>query len=345
MTKEKNKPLTYHRGYTALVLLLLCLLAGPVKSVLAGAPSEKQLQELERQTEQVEKEQAEAKRKVEDEAKQQAEEAAKRADLEKQHAAGETMKNEEDERATSVSAGEVFQDGFADGSKGPEMVVIPAGTFQMGDLAGDGASNEKPVHTVTIAQPFAMGKYEVTFDSYDKFAQDTGRALPEDSGWGRGNRPVINITWDDAVAFAAWISGETGKHYRLPSEAEWEYAARAGTTTSYWWGHKASKDRAKYGSLLSGTASVGTFPPNPFGLHDTSGNVWEWTQDCWNDNYDGAPADGTAWQSGNCGKHVLRGGSWFIMPEWLRSAFRYTYATDDRHGWLGFRLVRSLGSE
>lgn len=348
-------------GMIVVSVLLSWILFIPANRVYAEAPTDEQLLDLERQIEQQEAAQAEvkkraaeeairkakeeAKHKADEEAKRKAEEVARQAELEKQRAAEETQKKEEAVRATSVTAGDVFQDTLADGSKGPEMVVIPAGTFQMGDLTGDGLSNEKPVHTVTIAKPFAMGKYEVTFDNYDKFANATARTLPGDNGWGRGNRPVINISWDDAVAYTAWLSGETGKHYRLPSEAEWEYAARAGTTTSYWWGNIASKDRAKYGALFAGTASVGTFPPNPFGLYDTSGNVWEWTQDCWNENYNGAPVDGSAWQSGNCGQHVLRGGSWFIMADWLRSAFRYTYATGDRHGWLGFRLVRNVGTE
>lgn len=328
-------------------LLLFWLWALPVMPVVAEAPTEQELQELERQTEQLERKQAEARKQAaEAEAQRQAEEQARAlAEEQAQQQASETATSDQEIPADRLNAGDVFQDSLADGSQGPEMVVIPAGKFQMGDLVGDGKPAEKPVHAVTIAQPFAMGKYEVTFAVYDKFASDTGRTPPLDHDWGRGNRPVINVSWDDAVAFTAWISRQTGKHYRLPSEAEWEYAARAGTTTSYWWGDTARKDRAKFGSLLSGTAPVGTFPPNPFGLHDTSGNVWEWTQDCWNESYVGAPMDGSAWNSGDCTKHVLRGGSWFIMKEWLRSAFRYTYPSDERHGWLGFRLVRSLDTE
>lgn len=358
MSTEHHRIAAFRAGPA---LLWLCLGVLPAMPVVAEAPTEQELQELERQTQQLEREQAEEKKRAAAaEAQRQQEEQARQLAAEQaqqQSAQGATLpapetgstdgaeKNGPPVRAGRLKAGDIFQDTLADGSKGPEMVVIPAGQFQMGDLAGDGKSAERPVHTVTMAQPFAMGKYEVTFAGYDKFAMGTGRTLPLDHDWGRGNRPVINVSWDDAVAFAAWLSQQTGKHYRLPSEAEWEYAARAGTTTSYWWGDTASKDRAKFGSLLSGTAPVGTFPPNPFGLHDTSGNVWEWTQDCWNESYVGAPEDGSAWISGDCSKHVLRGGSWFIMKEWLRSAFRYTYPSDERHGWLGFRLVRDLDSD
>ncbi|MEN8221031.1 MAG: SUMF1/EgtB/PvdO family nonheme iron enzyme [Pseudomonadota bacterium] len=131
----------------------------------------------------------------------------------------------------------VFRDRLKDGSLGPEMVWIPAGTFRMGDIQGGGHDNEKPVHQVSVSR-FAIGKYEVTFAEYDKFAQATGRKKPNDRGWGRGNRPVINVSWHDATAYAEWLSQQTGQKYRLPTEAEWEYAARAGTTTKYWWGNQ-----------------------------------------------------------------------------------------------------------
>ncbi|MEN8220290.1 MAG: SUMF1/EgtB/PvdO family nonheme iron enzyme [Pseudomonadota bacterium] len=138
--------------------------------------------------------------------------------------------------------GKVFQDRLKDGSFGPEMVWIPAGSFRMGDIQGGGWNSEKPVHRVSIRQGFAMGRYEVTFAEYDKFAEATGREKPSDLGWGRGNRPVINVSWHDAVAYTQWLSQQTGKKYRLPTEAEWEYAARAGTETKYWWGNTASPE-------------------------------------------------------------------------------------------------------
>ena len=169
--------------------------------------------------------------------------------------------------------GTVFRDSLADGGSGPEMVWIPAGSFRMGDIQGGGDSDEKPVHRVSVGK-FAMGKFEVTFAEYDKFAQATGRKKPNDRGWGRGNRPVINVSWNDATAYAKWLSNQTGKTYRLPTEAEWEYAARAGTETKYWWGNDLGKNRAACDGCGSQwdnkqTAPVGSFSANKFGLYDT----------------------------------------------------------------------------
>src|SRR5919106_5183579 len=154
---------------------------------------------------------------------------------------------------------------------GPEMVVIPQGEFRMGDIQGSGSADERPVHMVHIPRPFAMGRYAIIFDEYDLFAQATGREQPADKGWGRGRRPVINVSWKEAVAYAAWLSEQTGKRYRLPTEAEWEYAARAGTETAYWWGNEIGTNRANCdgcGSPWGGqqTAPVGSFQPNPWGL-------------------------------------------------------------------------------
>ena len=208
----------------------------------------------------------------------------------------------------------------------PEMVVVPAGRFRMGDLSGDGVSNEQPVHDVTVS-PFAAGKYEVTFGEWDACVAGGGCThRPADSGWGRGTRPVIDVSWDDTQAYVRWLSRETGKPYRLLSEAEWEYVARAGSTTKYWWGNEADHDHANYGKdeccegMAAGadrwvnTSPVGSFKANAFGLFDTVGNVFEWVEDCWNKHYNGAPADGSAWMSGDCDRHVLRGGSWFYGP-------------------------------
>ncbi|OAD19441.1 secreted protein containing Sulphatase-modifying factor [Candidatus Thiomargarita nelsonii] len=253
--------------------------------------------------------------------------------------------------AAPTSTGKYFRSRLKDGSEGPEMVWIPAGSFKMGDMnvtvtsfQGGGDSDERPVHRVSITQRFAIGRYEVTFAEYDKFAEATGREKPNDRGWGRGNRPVINVSWDDAVAYTEWLSQQTGKQYRLPSEAEWEYAARAGTTTKYWWGNTASHEYANYGadSCCSGlakgkdrwkyTAPVGSFASNPFGLYDTAGNVWEWCADSWHGTYKGAPTDGQVWRGGDENYRVLRGGSWFNKP-WV--------ARQPRQGQLG-RAVRQL---
>ncbi|MCP4408464.1 MAG: SUMF1/EgtB/PvdO family nonheme iron enzyme [Gammaproteobacteria bacterium] len=214
----------------------------------------------------------------------------------------------------------------------PEMVAIPGGRFRMGDLSGGGSSDEKPVHRVSIG-PFLMGKHEVTFEQYDAFAEATGRNKPGDKGWGRGRRPVINVSWGDAVAYAKWLSAETSKRYRLPTEAEWEYAARAGTQGSFSFKGRISTNKANYngdytfggsqkGKYRKKTVEVGSLPANPWGLHEVHGNVWEWTQDCWNGSYQGAPVDGSAWERGNCVRGVVRGGSWNNKPRYLRSANR-----------------------
>lgn len=229
----------------------------------------------------------------------------------------------------------------------PEMVVIPAGHFQMGCVSGiNCGSDEKPVHEVKIAS-FALSKYEVTFEEYDAFTDATGRERADDRGWGRGQRPVINVSWYDAMAYAAWLSKQTGKTYRLPSEAEWEYAARAGTTTKYSWGNEIGINRANCDGCGSQwdnkmTAPVGSFEANSWGLYDMHGNVWEWVQDCWNENYEGAPADGSAWTPGDCSGRVLRGGSWYTDPGSLRSAIRFSYTTGFRFSGFGFRVLRSF---
>jgi formylglycine-generating enzyme required for sulfatase activity len=252
--------------------------------------------------------------------------------------------------------GNVFQDRLKDGSLGPEMVLIPAGSFRMGDIQGSGESDEQPVHQVSVNK-FAMGKYEVSFAEYDKFAEDTGRKKPDDEGWGRGNRPVINVSWHDATAYAKWLSNQTGKLYRLPTEAEWEYAARAGTETKYWWGNDSNQacsyanvhdntSKEKNGFLwthhkctddYAQTAPVGSFQPNEFGLSDMLGNVWEWTCSEYEDKYKGKEKECI---NHNSNKNlVLRGGSWFNSPWYLRTAFRRRYTPDHRHDYNGFRVV------
>jgi formylglycine-generating enzyme required for sulfatase activity len=230
----------------------------------------------------------------------------------------------------------------------PEMVVVPAGKFRMGDLSGGGAGDEKPVHTVEIAKSFGVGKYEVTFAQWDACQAAGGcEHRPGDGGWGHGNRPVMNVSWNDAQAYVSWLSRRTGKRYRLLSESEWEYAARAGSATKYSWGNSAGRNNANcYGCGSNwdnkGTAPVGSFRGNGFGLHDMHGNVWEWTEDCWNESYSGAPADGRVWSSGDCLRRVLRGGSWNSKPRNLRSAFRNWYATANRDYRIGFRVAQDL---
>jgi formylglycine-generating enzyme required for sulfatase activity len=236
---------------------------------------------------------------------------------------------------------------FRDCSDCPEMVEIPAGRFMMGSTDGD--NDEKPAHEVTIAKPFAIGKFLVTFDEWDACAVDGGcrpNVKPDDYGWGRGRRPVINISWNDAQTYVMWLSAKTGKPYRLLSEAEWEYAARAGTTTKFAFGDTITHEQAQfsYGKLGAGqTVEVGKFAPNAWGLYDMHGNVWEWVQDCYFINYIPAPADGSAFDPPpGCNQRVLRGGSWDYEPNDIRSAARYKLLAGRRLEETGLRVARSL---
>jgi formylglycine-generating enzyme required for sulfatase activity len=247
----------------------------------------------------------------------------------------------------ALRAGQLFRDPMKKGTNGPEMVVIPAGRFRMGDIQGKGLTDEQPVHEVHIRKPFAVGRYEITFDQYDEFAKATGRELPEDEGYGRGRQPVIRVSWNDAVDYAAWLSQQTGKRYRLPTEAEWEYAARGGTETVYWWGNEMKRGLANCVGCGSRwdrkrPAPVGSFKPNSFGLYDTAGNALEWVQDCWHDNYQGAPSDGSAWEKqhdGDCDGRVRRGGSYIGD---VRSSSRNLLRAGARFRAQGFRLVREI---
>ncbi len=234
----------------------------------------------------------------------------------------------------------------------PEMVVVPAGTYMMGSEKGN--DDEKPVHQVTIEQPFAVGKYEVTFAEWEACVAGGGcnGYRPDDQGWGRGRRPVIEVSWEDAQNYVRWLSEQTGEAYRLLSEAEWEYVARAGATTRYTWGDEIGENRANCNGCGSRwdykqTAPVGSFSANVFGLYDVHGNVWEWVVDCWNENYEGSPDDGRAWgsswfDSGDCTRRVVRGGSWINVTRHLRSAVRYRYSAGGRDDIYGVRLARTL---
>ena len=234
----------------------------------------------------------------------------------------------------------------------PELVVIPAGTFRMGCVSGRKCLGEKPVRDVQV-ESFELSKYEVTFAQWDACVEYGGCRWLDDLDWGRDDRPVVGVTWSDAQAYVAWLSKEIGEGYRLPSEAEWEYAARAGAETRYSWGDKMGRKRANYNNPSVGfryTAPVGSFPPNPFGLYDMHGNVWEWVADCWNQSYEGAPEDGSAWLSGNCDRRVLRGGSWANLSSDLRAASRMAREPSlHQAGWssamkdnIGFRVARTL---
>jgi formylglycine-generating enzyme required for sulfatase activity len=224
---------------------------------------------------------------------------------------------------------------FRDCPECPEMVVVPAGTTWL-------ASGRN----VAIAAPFAVGKFEVTFEEWDACVAQGGCGhRAGDRGWGRGRQPVVHVNWDNAQGYVVWLSRKTGKSYRLLSEAEWEYAAQAGS------GREAAATRGanqancdNCGSRWDNkqTAPVGSFAANAFGLHDMLGNVWEWTADCWNASHDGALADGSARLSGNCSIRVLRGGAWYLNPELTRSANRVWFTTVDRVVSVGFRVARTL---
>lgn len=245
---------------------------------------------------------------------------------------------------------------FKDCDVCPEMVVVPAGSFLMGSPEGEEGrfDNEGPQHRVTIANPFALDKYEVTFDEWDACAARGGcnGYRPDDQGWGRGKRPVINVSWRDAQAFVAWLSKATGKGYRLPTEAEWEYACRAGRTTLYSWGDAITQEKANYRDALffwsnpSMTTEVGDYPLNRWGLSDMHGNVGEWVEDIWHENYRGASRNGLAWTEGEGVQsesyRVFRGGSWLDFSRGLRSAYRNGYRPDRRGSNLGFRVARTL---
>jgi len=230
----------------------------------------------------------------------------------------------------------------------PEMVRIEPGSFLMGSAEGEGYDVERPQHEVRIARPFGIGRYPVTFEKYDAFAKATQRELPGDQGWGRERRPVISVSWEDAVAYAQWLSEQTEKSYRLPTEAEWEYAARAGTSTAWSFGDdkQTLHEFAWYSKNAEGkTHPVGEKAANPWDLHDVHGNVWEWVQDCWHGGYEGAPKDGSAWleaDGGNCGLRVVRGGSWNDEPVLLRSPDRFRLNAGNRNFDLGFRLAQDL---
>ena len=258
-----------------------------------------------------------------------------------------------------------FQDLLAKGDLAPKMVVVPAGSFMMGPTPEEPVQldTEQPRHKVTIKKAYAISQYEITFAEFDRFAEATGYRKPSDKGWGeaywgRTNMPVFDVTWQDAQRYVEWLSEQTGERYRLPSEAEWEYAARAGTTTAFSTGDCIHTDQANFhgryefgdcplpDAYRGKAMPVGSFKPNAWGLYDVHGNMFEWTGDCWHPSYDGAPDDGTAWMNEgddvNCERRVLRGGSWSGRPADIRSANRTHNDANFKSIFIGFRVVREL---
>lgn len=259
-----------------------------------------------------------------------------------------------------------------DGGAGPSMVEIPSGHFVMGAAPDEEGRfpSDGPTQRITLKQPFWLSRYEITFADYDRFAEATQRAKPSDRGWGaeywgRGNMPVFNVTWFDAVAYCDWLSQQTGQRYRLPSEAEWEYAARAGSRNAFSSGDCIGPEHANFHSLSSHgncptsrahpgkTLPVGNYPANAWGLYDIHGNVFEWTADCWHNSRQGAPLDGNAWLTqtaedsdffqspmADCSLRVLRGGSWSDRPRDLRFGHRAGNEAKFSSIYIGFRVLR-----
>ncbi len=246
--------------------------------------------------------------------------------------------------APILRPGRTFRDPMSDGGSGPLMVEVPATATRVGSASNSLNFDERPQHEVRT-RGFAIGVHEVTFADYDRFAAATGRRRPEDAGWGRGDRPVINVSWKDAVAYTQWLSEQTGHLYRLPSEAEWELAASAGAETFYWWGNDIGIGNANCFNCGSAwdalsTAPVGSFHPNALGIYDTAGNAMEWVQDCYHPNYEGAPGDASVWEGGDCTRRISRGGSYANPADNLRTQKRTAYLSESRLDNLGFRVVR-----
>jgi formylglycine-generating enzyme required for sulfatase activity/serine/threonine protein phosphatase PrpC len=245
-----------------------------------------------------------------------------------------------------VDNADVFRDKLKSGGYGPTMVKVPGGTFRMGGASAIVAADEVPRHNVTLAS-FMVGVYEVTLAEYYRFADATGRAKPKSNGWDVKTHPVVDVTWDDALAYTRWLSKQTDKQYRLLSESEWEYVARAGTSAPYWWGFKVGVNNAhcfdcKSDYSTSKPAKVGTYKPNPFGLYDTAGNVFEWVHDCYHRNYKDAPDDGSVWEGGDCDVRIVRGGAYRSPASSMRVENREKFKSNKGQYNVGFRVARDL---
>ncbi|MGD8348603.1 MAG: SUMF1/EgtB/PvdO family nonheme iron enzyme [Gammaproteobacteria bacterium] len=245
-----------------------------------------------------------------------------------------------------VDKANVFRDRLKSGGYGPTMIKLPGGKFRMGGPSAIISADETPRHEVNVP-PFMVSVYEITFAEYYRFAQATGRRKPSSDGLDIKNHPVVDVSWDDALAYTRWLSKQTGKNYRLLSEAEWEYAARAGTTTSFWWGTKPGSNNAhcfdcKSDYNTSKPAKIGTYKSNPFGLYDTAGNVYEWVHDCYHRNYQDAPTDGSVWEGGDCEVRVVRGGAYRSPANSMRVENRETFRSDKGQYNVGIRVARDI---
>jgi formylglycine-generating enzyme required for sulfatase activity len=259
------------------------------------------------------------------------------------------------ETANTSEPGKPADVALRDCAECPALVAVPAGEFMMGSPTSELFRGAEAQHRVTVPA-FAIGKYEVTFDEWEACVADGGCGgfKPDDQGWGRGKQPVIGVSFDDAQAYIAWLNKTTGKHYRLPSESEWEYAARAGATTAFSFGNSITSEQANYdgstgyngaaaGPNRQKTLPVGSFPPNAFGLYDMHGNVWEWVEDCWSDEYTAAnPSDGKPFLGADCSGRVMRGGSWEDYAGDIRAAARVGSNREDQTWSDGFRVARDM---
>ena len=258
-----------------------------------------------------------------------------------------TPNNDVKEESSFDALPQALEEPLTVGGNAPKIEKIAPSTFLMGDQNNMGDDNEKPVHEVKVPSGFYISKHEVTFSQYDKFANATGRPLPPDNGWGRGQRPVINVSWYDAKAYTAWLSAQTNQEYRLPTEIEWEYSARANSNTAFWYGNTVKPGYSVCDSCGSQWDSVSTGPvgsqaSNPLGLFDMHGNVAEWVEDCYHDSYEGAPTENQVWLANQCDFRVLKGGSWYDIPRVGRSATRYRATPDLKASNWGFRVVRII---
>ena len=245
-----------------------------------------------------------------------------------------------------VDKADPFKDKLKSGGSGPTMIRVPGGEFRMGGPSGIISADEVPRHMVSI-KSFVVSVYEITFAEYDQFAKATKRKLPSSAGWDRKTHPVINVSWDDSLAYTQWLSKQTSKRYRLLSESEWEYVARAGSTSSFWWGTEGGSSNAHCFNCESDfstgkPAKIGTYKPNQFGLYDTAGNLFEWVHDCYHRNYDGAPTDGSVWEGGDCKVRIVRGGAYQSPASSMRSENRGKFASDRGQYNVGIRVARDL---
>ncbi len=247
---------------------------------------------------------------------------------------------------TSTINGNELSDTLKDGTQGPVLVIVSSGSFDMGSPGSSRFAEERPRHNVKVDK-FAISKFEVTFEQYEKFAVSANRKVPDNLYMDKVSHPVIFVTWDDAFYYAKWLSEQTGEKYSLPSESQWEYAAGTGKRSPYWWGYDEEPNRAHCFGCGTGLdprkpTKIGSFGANSFGLYDSGGNVSEWVRDCWHDNYNGAPSGDEVWEGGDCAYRIVRGGSYSSPPQSIRHAKRDKFKSDEPYDNIGIRIIREM---